>query len=203
MFFLLWDFNICISKFNQWWGLLEPGLPGTECWGNSWYVSYPSEFPVGFPVLATWEKNKGLSCISLLSGFELISQAYPRETLAHVRAAPIAGSVHELGQQPWWGRFKALFIWWSTRVWITDSLIFCLQNVWLYHRVAQLNCSQKCLAKEKGKTLLVAWTSIRRSEGNLWYLSFFPDFAFQIIIFATFLLQRVRKTEIACKICIS
>lgn len=174
------------------WNLVSQALnvEETQC------VSYPFEFQWSFQYCYP-RKYQRFQLHFFVSEFELVSQAYPREPLAHIRAAPIAGSVHELGWQPWWGRFKALLIWWSTRIWRADALIFCLHNVWLYHRVAQRKGSQKCLAKEKRKTLLVAWSPLAELRETC-------GFAFQLCIsdhyFYCSSSAIVNKTEIACKI---
>lgn len=105
-------------------------------------------FQWGFRCLSCEKRTK------VLAGFLCLwiwtwSQAYPIETLAHFRVTHIARSINELGWQLWRGRFKSLFVWWSTGIWIGHALIFCLQNMWSYHRAAQLKHRQQCLVKEE------------------------------------------------------
>lgn len=122
-------------------------------------------FQWGFQCLPCEKRTKvsaGFLCLWIWTW----SQAYPIETLAHFRVTCIARSINGLGWQLWRGRFKSLFIWWSTRIWIADALIFCLQNMWLYHRVAQLKHRQQCLVKEERKILKVVLRSISRAEGK-------------------------------------
>lgn len=123
-------------------------------------------FQWGFQCLPCKKRTK-VSAVFLCLWIWTRSLAYPMGTLAHFRVTCIAPSIYEVGWQLWRDRFKSLFVWWSTRIWIADALIFCLQNMRSYHGVAQLKHRRQCLLKEERKILKVVLRSISRAEGKL------------------------------------
>lgn len=174
-------------------------LAGTECWGKPCYVSYPSEFPVGFPVLATWEKNKGLSCISLCLNLNLLVRHIPERHLLTLGFHPLLGPLMSWDGSPdGAGSRHCLYDEAPVYFLFAESVDYITE--WNNSRAAR-NALLK--NKKKGKALLVAWRSISRAEGNLLCINSCSGFAFEILIFTTFLLQQVHKTEVVCKICIS